>query len=98
MRRLGRRTFLAGLAALAGAGARPASGSPDDRFAEANDRLAAVEKRAGGRLGVAVIETGRGLALAHRADERFPMCSTFKLLASAGVALWPLDCFASLAM
>jgi beta-lactamase class A len=51
----------------------------------ANDRLAAIEKREGGRLGVAVIEAGRGLALAHRADERFPMCSTFKLLASAAV-------------
>ncbi len=85
MRRLGRRTVLAGLAALAGARARAASSASDDRLAEANERLAAIERREGGRLGVAVIEAGRGLELAHRADERFPMCSTFKLLASAAV-------------
>jgi beta-lactamase class A len=45
----------------------------------------AIERRADGRLGVAVIEAGKGLARAHRADERLPMCSTFELLASAGV-------------
>ena len=85
MRRIGRRTFLAGLGALAGAAAHAASGVDEERFAQANARLALIEKRAGGRLGVAVIESGRGLKLARRADERFPMCSTFKLLASAAV-------------
>ena len=81
-----RRTFLAALAAAAVASpARAASSGNDDRVAEANDRLAALEKRAGGRLGVAVIEADRGAQLAHRADERFPMCSTFKLLACAAV-------------
>ena len=85
MGRLGRRSFLAGLAALAGAGTQKASAAGEHRLAEANDRLAAIERRAGGRLGVAVIEAGRGLKLAHRDDERFPMCSTFKLLASAAV-------------
>ena len=78
-----RRSVLAGLAALA---AGPAGAtSSEDRSKAANDRLAAIESGAGGRLGVAVIEAGRGLRLAHRADERFPMCSTFKLLASAAV-------------
>jgi beta-lactamase class A len=85
MGRLGRRSFLAGLAALAGAGTGRASAAGEDRLAAANDRLAAIERRAGGRLGVAVIEAGTGLELAHRADERFPMCSAFKLLASAAV-------------
>jgi beta-lactamase class A len=85
LRRIRRRTFLAGLAAVAGAVTHVASGAEEDRFAQANARLAAIEKRAGGRLGVAVIEAGRGLKLARRADERFPMCSTFKLLASAAV-------------
>jgi beta-lactamase class A len=83
--RIGRRTFLAGLGAVAGAVADAAFSAEEDRFAQANDRLAAIEKRAGGRLGVAVIDSRRGLKLAHRADERFPMCSTFKLLASAAV-------------
>ena len=35
------------------------------------------------RLGVFVRDTGTGATIAHRADERFPMCSTFKLLAAA---------------
>jgi beta-lactamase class A len=34
---------------------------------------------------VAVLDSGADTKLFHRADERFPMCSTFKLLASAAV-------------
>ncbi|WP_149536344.1 class A beta-lactamase [Siccirubricoccus phaeus] len=45
--------------------------------------LAALEARHGGRLGVAALDTGSGRALAHRADERFPLTSTFKFLAAA---------------
>ncbi len=51
----------------------------------ATARIAALEARAGGRLGVAVLDTGSGAMMAHRADERFAMCSTFKLLAAAAV-------------
>lgn len=51
----------------------------------ATERIAAIEKRVGGRLGVAALEPGNGRRLEHRADERFPMCSTFKLLAAAAV-------------
>ena len=47
------------------------------------ERVAAIEAAAGGRLGVAVVDAAGGLRLAHRADERFPMCSTFKALAAA---------------
>lgn len=43
----------------------------------------ALEREAGGRLGVAVLDTGSGASGGHRVDERFPMCSTFKWLASA---------------
>ncbi len=39
-----------------------------------------LEKANGGRLGVAALDTGSGRRIAWRADERFPMCSTFKLL------------------
>ena len=49
------------------------------------DRLAALERQRGGRLGVAVLDTGNGKRLAHRAGERFLMCSTFKWLAAAAV-------------
>jgi beta-lactamase class A len=48
-------------------------------------RFAAIEAKAGGRLGVAVLDTGTGVQAAWRGDERFPMCSTFKLLAVAAV-------------
>jgi beta-lactamase class A len=47
--------------------------------------IAAIEKRAGGRLGVSVFDTKTGRRIGHRADERFPMCSTFKLLLVARV-------------
>lgn len=48
-------------------------------------RLMALERRHGGRLGVAILDTGNGQRIAYRADERFMMCSTFKLLAASAV-------------
>lgn len=48
-------------------------------------RLAALEKQHGGRLGVAILDTGSGRRVAHRGDERVLMCSTFKVLAVAAV-------------
>ena len=47
--------------------------------------LAAIEARVGGRLGVAMLDTGSGATIAYRASERFRMCSTFKLLLAACV-------------
>jgi beta-lactamase class A len=48
--------------------------------------LQALERRSGGRLGVFALDGARLQApLAHRADERFGMCSTFKLLLAAAV-------------
>ncbi len=46
-------------------------------------RLESIEGRSGGRLGVAVLDTESGRHFAHRADERFPLLSTFKVLAAA---------------
>ncbi len=85
--RASRRAFVLGLAAFAGAAAERASAGSMalSGLAKAADRLATLEKSAGGRLGVAVIDSGSDATLLHRADERFPMCSTFKLLASAAV-------------
>lgn len=47
--------------------------------------LAAIEARYGGRLGVAILDTATMATVSHRGDERFPMCSTFKVLAVAAV-------------
>jgi beta-lactamase class A len=54
-------------------------------LASAPTDLDALERRSGGRLGVFAIDTGNGRTLEHRAHERFPMCSTFKLLAVGAV-------------
>jgi beta-lactamase class A len=48
-------------------------------------QLARLEKESGGRLGVAALNTADGRQLMHRADERFPMCSTFKMMAAAAI-------------
>jgi beta-lactamase class A len=47
--------------------------------------LARIEAASGGRLGVAVLDSATGAQVGHRAGERFPLCSTFKLLAAAAV-------------
>lgn len=47
--------------------------------------LARLEQTNGGRLGVAVLDTATGERSGYRADERFPMCSTFKFLLAAAV-------------
>ncbi|MEO6870937.1 MAG: class A beta-lactamase [Chthoniobacterales bacterium] len=48
-------------------------------------RLAAIENRVGGRLGVAALDSSSGRRIEFRPNERFPMCSTFKILAVAAV-------------
>ena len=79
-----RRSFLATLAASAACvRALAAAPSAEEGLALAETRLAEIEAREGGRLGVFVVDTGTGATIEHRADERFPMCSTFKLLAAA---------------
>jgi beta-lactamase class A len=65
-----------------------ASQRADAKSAEQSNAIAALqalEKRHGGRLGVAMRDTGSGKRLDHRADERFPICSTFKMLAAAAI-------------
>ena len=44
-------------------------------------RIAAIETR----IGVAAVDTSNDKHLDYRAEERFPMCSTFKFLATAAV-------------
>ena len=48
-------------------------------------RLKALERESGGRLGVSILDTANGARWGYRAGERFPMCSTFKLLAAAHI-------------
>ncbi|MGQ9366488.1 class A beta-lactamase [Azospirillum sp. ST 5-10] len=85
---LTRRGFAAAIGTLVAGGllARPglarAAGGSGDALARA---LAETERRLGARLGVVVDDTGSGRRWASRPDERFPMCSTFKVLACGAV-------------
>lgn len=79
---LSRRRFAGAIAAAAFTPlGRAAPTAADDAAAG----LATIEARLGGRLGVVVLDTGSGRRWAHRADERFPMCSVFKAIAGAAV-------------
>jgi beta-lactamase class A len=71
---ISRRTMLAGSALLLPSFAHAADAS-----------IAALEKQSGARIGVAALDTGSGRRLAWRADERFVMCSTFKLSLAAAI-------------
>jgi beta-lactamase class A len=83
MRREALGLSLGALAMLAASrSARAAETGTEGAFAE---RLAMLEARSGGRLGVAMFDSGGGKRLAYRGDELFPMCSTFKFLAAAAI-------------
>jgi len=59
-------------------------------FAATANALAELERRTGGRLGVALLDTASGQTTGHRQGERFAMCSTFKL-PLAGAILREID-------
>jgi beta-lactamase class A len=80
-----RRQFLAGAAALAVASplARAASQPAEFGGLQLRRTIDGLERRSRGRLGIAVLDTGRRRRFAWRGDERFPLCSTFKFLLAA---------------
>jgi beta-lactamase class A len=79
-----RRRLLCGTAALAAWPHLAQSQTVRDATA-ARTQLQGLEADFGGRLGVFVIDAGSGEQLGHRADERFPFCSTFKMMLAAAV-------------
>ena len=48
-------------------------------------KLAELEKSTGGRLGVVLINTADNSKIIYRGDERFPMCSTSKVMAASAI-------------
>ena len=70
--------------ACAGRLARHPAGEPAEA-AQPDARIAALETSLHGRVGVFAFEVGSPGVLAHRADERFAMCSTFKVLLAAAI-------------
>lgn len=91
--RYSRRSVLAGLCALplasmsaafitcTSAEASPLSAAKEKSLQK---NLAELEASTGGRLGVTASAEG-GKVFSYRGDERFPMCSTFKVLAAVAV-------------
>lgn len=49
------------------------------------ETLAALESSAHARLGVCALDTANGKMLCYRAKERFPLCSTFKVMDVAAI-------------
>jgi beta-lactamase class A len=49
----------------------------------AESALADLERRASGKLGATILNTRTGQSISHRGDERFGMCSSFKLALAA---------------
>jgi beta-lactamase class A len=82
-----RRDFLlTGSAAATAAAILPRPGfSAARRFDALSASLARLEQKNNGRLGVAVLDTTSGESGGYRTDERFAMCSTFKMLLAANM-------------
>ncbi|WP_045760946.1 class A beta-lactamase [Xanthomonas albilineans] len=84
---LTRRRFLQGVGvgasalALAAVQAKPLS----NKTLALQQRLAEIERRSGGRLGVYLLDSGTGQRIGRREQERFPLCSTFKFVLVAAV-------------
>jgi beta-lactamase class A len=83
---LTRRKLLLTLGAAAATACAHQESRPEIARESGTDReLVAIEASVGGRLGVFALDTASGRTLAHRADERFAMCSTFKWVLAASV-------------
>lgn len=81
---ISRRAFLLSLAALPFTKSLPllaANENPPSIHA----RLHTLESRFGGRIGVSAINTSSNAILDFHAERRFPLCSTFKVLAAAAI-------------
>ena len=74
-------TTLLGVPALS----LPALLLPNDARASSVARLSRLEQRHQMLIGLAIVDTASGRRFNHRADVRFPLCSTFKLLLAAAV-------------
>lgn len=64
-----------------------ARGTPGAQFGgdALRDEVRKLEQQSGGRLGVSIRDTQDGRIFSYRGRERFPLCSTFKLLLCGAV-------------
>jgi len=66
-------------------GSAPVLAQTSADAATIKQKLAELEKSSGGRLGVALINTADNSQIVYRGEERFPMCSTSKVMAASAV-------------
>jgi beta-lactamase class A len=88
MTRLSRRHALLGgltLAAAAACSEKPVRADPAEPVPPINDRIDALERRHNALIGVFAVDLDSGRSVAHRAQDSFAMCSTFKGYAAARV-------------
>jgi beta-lactamase class A len=83
---ISRRTMLSG-SLIAAPAVLSLHAIADDAQSELQRGLTALERKHGGRLGVAILDSASGKLVTQRGDERFALCSTFKFLAAALVLL-----------
>lgn len=81
---ISRRTLLPGLL-LAAPTLLSLPAAADTGNADLQHRFASLERKHGGHLGVAVLDTAKANPATYRGNERFPLCSTYKCLAAACV-------------
>lgn len=83
---LTRRQFASSTLAVAGSLFLPnVSGAASGGTTALIEAIKQLELKSGGRLGVSVLDTTTGIPIHYKGDERFPMCSTFKVLAAAAI-------------
>ncbi|TDR77881.1 class A beta-lactamase [Paludibacterium purpuratum] len=63
----------------------PAQAIDPARQQAIRQHLSQLERSTNGRLGVALIDTADNSRVGYRADERFPLCSTSKVMAAAAL-------------
>ncbi|WP_399930053.1 class A beta-lactamase [Streptomyces kanamyceticus] len=80
-----RRTLLGAAAASPVLLSVPGTAHATTPSTDARRRLRELEKGYPGRIGVHALNTGTGASLGYRADERFAIASTFKVLAAAAI-------------
>ncbi|HEY3786525.1 MAG TPA: class A beta-lactamase [Steroidobacteraceae bacterium] len=80
-----RAALLGGMILLRSLGSSARGEADSARSDGTNGRITDLEKRSGGRLGVAVLDTASRARLHYRAEERFAMCSTFKFVVAAAI-------------
>ena len=81
----GRRSLLLAAATLPLAFAVRAHAADNGGTYPAAAQFAKLESTYGGRLGVCALDTANGAQTRYRADERFPFCSTFKVILAGAI-------------